>query len=367
MTEPSFSARLIAWQHQHGRHDLPWQNTHDVYRIWLSEIMLQQTQVASVIPYYQRFLARYPRLTDLAAASVEDVMSLWSGLGYYARARNLHRCAQMVVSQFSGCFPQTPEIIATLPGIGRSTANAIAVFAFDARAPILDGNVKRVLCRVFGIDVLPGTASAEQSLWQLAHDLLPADPVRGVDKNEGKKNCATYIQAQMDLGATLCTRTKPACSRCPLADICKAHREGLTRELPRVRPRKVMPQRTTQVLLLRNTAQAEQDQCWLFERRPPVGIWGGLLSLPEAETPEMLRQLERSLGCMSNLTPLDTLRHSFTHFQLTLQPLMGELQAASQMAENDRYCWLTRDEALAAGLPAPIRRIVQHAWTQEPL
>ena len=360
MTESSFAARLIDWQRQHGRHDLPWQNTREVYRIWLSEIMLQQTQVASVIPYYQRFLERFPRLADLAAASVEEVMSLWSGLGYYARARNLHRCAQMIDEQFAGRFPQDPQVIGTLPGIGRSTANAIAVFAFDARAPILDGNVKRVLCRVFGIDDFPGAGAAEQRLWQLAHDVLPVS----------QADCATYIQAQMDLGATLCTRTKPACSRCPLVELCIANREGRTHELPRARPRKLIPQRTMQVLLLRDGRQGErgeQEERWLFERRPPTGIWGGLMSLPEAETPETLEQLERSLGRLSNLTPLGALRHSFTHFQLTLQPLMGELHSPSRATEHDRYCWLTRDEALAAGLPAPVRRIVTHAWAQEPL
>lgn len=356
MTEPSLATRLIDWQRQYGRHGLPWQNTGDVYRIWLSEIMLQQTQVASVIPYYQRFLERYPRLSDLAAAPVEDVMSLWSGLGYYARARNLHRCAQMIDREFSGCFPKNPEIIATLPGIGRSTANAIAVFAFDARAPILDGNVKRVLCRVFGIDEFPGAASVEQRLWQLATDLLPESQEEG--------DCAIYIQAQMDLGATVCTRTKPLCSLCPLVNSCVANREGRTHELPRARPRKEIPQRTMQVLLLHDGAQ---EQRWLFERRPPTGIWGGLLSLPEAETPEMLKQLEYSLGRFGHLIPLSSLRHSFTHFQLTLQPLMGELYCPLQVTESDRYCWLTRDEALAEGLPAPIRRIVTHAWAQEPL
>ena len=204
---PDFAARLIAWHADHGRHDLPWQNTHDPYRIWLSEIMLQQTQVDTVVPYYRRFLARCPDIATLAAADSGTVMALWSGLGYYARARNLHACAQRLVADHGGAFPATAEAIATLPGIGRSTAAAIAAFAFGERTAILDGNVKRVLCRAFGIDGFPGQAAVERKLWALAEALLPHADV------------ATYIQAQMDLGATLCTRGTPHCTRCPLATV----------------------------------------------------------------------------------------------------------------------------------------------------
>jgi A/G-specific adenine glycosylase len=205
-----FAARLVRWHKRHGRHDLPWQNTSDPYRVWLSEIMLQQTQVATVIPYYARFLARFGTLAELAAAPVAEVMALWSGLGYYARARNLHACAQAVMREHGGRFPRGPEAIAQLPGIGRSTANSIATICFGAQAPILDGNVKRVLCRAFGIEGFPGAGAVEKRLWALAAELMPA------------RHGATYNQAQMDLGATVCTRSKPRCEACPLADICVA-------------------------------------------------------------------------------------------------------------------------------------------------
>lgn len=354
MPDPSFADRLINWQRQHGRHDLPWQNTQDAYRIWLSEIMLQQTQVASVMAYYPRFLARFPTLAELAAAPVEEVMTLWSGLGYYARARNLHRCAQTIVHQYDGQFPQDPAALRALPGIGRSTANAIAVFSFGVRAPILDGNVKRVLCRVYAIEEFPGTAAIEQQLWQLAHTLLPNHAT----------DCATYIQAQMDLGANLCSRTRPDCPRCPLAGLCIAYRDGRTHELPRARPRKALPQRAVQVLLLH-----DGHDRWLFERRPPSGIWGGLLSLPETESGAGTAAAETAADLLGTgaepLTPLATLRHNFTHFQLTLQPLTGKRPPQTQIADSSRYHWLTRDEALAAALPTPIRRIIVSAWAQE--
>ena len=347
-----FTDRLIRWQKLSGRHDLPWQNTRDPYRVWLSEIMLQQTQVASVIPYYRRFLDRYPTLPDLAAAPVDAVMELWSGLGYYARARNLHRCAQVVMSEHGGAFPRNADVIATLPGIGRSTANAIAVFCFGARVPILDGNVKRVLCRAYGIEGFPGTPTVEKALWALAAELLPAQADAGGD----------YIQAQMDLGATVCTRAKPDCPACPLAARCVARRDGRTAALPAARPRKALPQRSVSVLLLRDAASDTDDGRWLFERRPPSGIWGGLLSLPEIGAQDDPRQAARALGCaVERLTPLAPLRHSFTHFQLTLHPLQGEARALPHAAEGSRLCWLTRDELATAALPTPIRRIIAQA------
>ncbi|MGE5622963.1 MAG: A/G-specific adenine glycosylase, partial [Bacillota bacterium] len=210
VSDPGFSAQVIRWQKQHGRHALPWQNTRDAYRIWLSEIMLQQTQVAAVIPYYQRFLERFPDVFVLAAAPAEEVMAYWSGLGYYSRARNLHRCAQRVVSEYGGVFPSDPVLLADLPGIGRSTAAAIAAFAYGARAAILDGNVKRVFCRVFGVDGFPGTKPVEDKLWRRAIALLPQDDIEA------------YTQGLMDLGATVCTRSSPSCEACPLAQRCVA-------------------------------------------------------------------------------------------------------------------------------------------------
>ena len=346
-TDPTFSARLIAWHQRRGRHDLPWQHSRDPYRVWLSEIMLQQTQVATVIPYYRRFLGRFPTLPELAAAPVEEVMGLWSGLGYYARARNLHHCAQVVIEEHGGEFPREPELIAELPGIGRSTANAIAVFCFGARRAILDGNVKRVLCRVRGIAGFPGAPATERMLWELAESLLPP------------RDAATYIQAQMDLGATVCTRSRPAClgerSSCPLSDICVAYNQGRVAELPEARPRQSLPQREARVLLLHQGGRV------LLERRPPSGIWGGLLSLPElAAGADPAVHAARALGCeVAGFMALPPLRHNFTHFRLTLLPLSGEVKLLPRAAEAAGHAWLNRKDIDAAGLPTPVRKILK--------
>ncbi|MDD5175247.1 MAG: A/G-specific adenine glycosylase [Sterolibacterium sp.] len=347
-----FAHRLIAWHKQHGRHDLPWQQTTDPYRIWLSEIMLQQTQVASVISYYRRFLARYPSLQELAAAPLEDVMSLWSGLGYYARARNLHCCARILISRHGGKFPAEPDLIAQLPGIGRSTAHAIAVFSNGARAAILDGNVKRVLCRAFGIEGFPGTAVVEKNLWTLAESLLPRSEV------------ATYIQAQMDLGATVCTRRQPRClisaDSCPLTDICVARNSGRIAELPARRPRKLLPQRRIRLLLVVDAGRV------LLERRPPSGIWGGLLSLPElAEGDDPLAYAAYALSCeVTPVIALQPLKHNFTHFRLTMLPLSAEVKRFTHLTDAARYCWLGREEIDAAALPTPIRKILEAFFSQ---
>jgi len=341
-TNPDFSALLIDWHKHHGRHDLPWQGTQDPYRVWLSEIMLQQTQVAAVIPYYRRFLERFPSLEKLALAPVEDVMGLWSGLGYYARARNLHRCAQIIMAGHAGRFPVNPNVIAQLPGIGRSTANAIAVFCFGARAPILDGNVKRVLCRTYGVEGFPGTPAVEKRLWALAESLVP------------QRDSATYIQAQMDLGATVCTRSRPDCAKCPLGGICVARNEDRIVELPEARPRKALPQRELDVLLLHDGKRI------LLEHRPPTGIWGGLLSLPELSV-QGEPQLHAALACgciVEQFTPLAELRHTFTHFQLTLHPWSGKAKIVPRAAEISSLCWVDFDELAAAALPTPIRKII---------
>lgn len=347
--EDTFSARLIRWHKQHGRHDLPWQNTRDPYRVWLSEIMLQQTQVATVIPYYQRFLARFATLQDLAAASVEEVMPLWSGLGYYARARNLHAAARAVMTRHGGVFPHAPEAIARLPGIGRSTANAIAVVCFGARAPILDGNVKRVLCRAFGIEGVPGTAALESRLWQYAEERLPRHDV------------ATYIQAQMDLGATLCTRSKPQCTRCPLQDICIAHATGRTAELPQRKLRRAIPERQVTLLVLLDGRHV------LLERRPPSGIWGGLLSLPELpEGAAVDAYVERVFGMQTALTTVSavsamsvapTFLHTFTHFRLYITPLLCHVRATPHAMEPSLH-WLDAVALRDAAVPTPVRRIL---------
>lgn len=336
-----FSKRLIAWQRQHGRHDLPWQQTRDPYRVWLSEIMLQQTQVATVIPYFERFLARFPTLAELAASPVEDVMALWSGLGYYARARNLHKCAQTLVAEYAGAFPPDPAAIAVLPGIGRSTANAIAAFCFGARVPILDGNVKRLLCRFLGIAGYPGAPAIESRLWRDGTALLPA------------RNVATYIQAQMDLGATICTRSKPRCTKCPVAELCVAQREGRTAELPTPRPRRPLPEKEITLLVL------QKNRRIALEQRPPAGIWGGLLSLPELpEGADAVAHCEQrfslSIGAVS---PAPTFWHGFTHFRLRIQPLLGEVSDCAHLAEPGLR-WLDREELARAALPAPIRKLL---------
>ncbi|VVE11763.1 A/G-specific adenine glycosylase [Pandoraea pneumonica] len=353
----TFAERLIAWQAEHGRHDLPWQNTRDAYRIWLSEIMLQQTQVATVIPYYARFLERFPDVAALAAAPQDDVMALWAGLGYYSRARNLHRCAQAVVADHGGRFPSDPETLATLPGIGRSTAAAIAAFAYDAHAAILDGNVKRVLARVFGIEGFPGTPKIEREMWALAESLLP------------ERNLPAYTQGMMDLGATLCGRGKPRCGECPFDGDCVAHSTGRERTLPTSKPKKAQPERYVDVLVIRAGDRV------LFERRPDSGIWGGLWSLPELTPPlDTLEPDDAALrdrlgaraatlgaahGVVREMVPLLGLTHVFTHFKLHLRPWLVTMaqSAASSEATDSQRAWLSAGEAAGAGLPSPIRKI----------
>lgn len=345
----AFAERLIAWQRRHGRHDLPWQNTRDPYRIWLSEIMLQQTQVATVIPYYARFLARFPDVAALAAASADDVMALWAGLGYYTRARNLHRCAQVVVEQHGGEFPASPEALATLPGIGRSTAAAIASFAFGARATILDGNVKRVLARIFGIDGFPGDKRVETAMWALAETLMP-----GADA--GSAQVSAYTQGLMDLGATLCVRGKPECAQCPFAAECVANATGRQRELPVARPKKTIPTRRTWMLVLCDGPAV------LLERRPPAGIWGGLWSLPEAADEAALAARAGELGAAGVPERLAPLTHTFTHFKLDIEPRLAECRAgggrAGDEVRDEESAWVPLDEIDAYGVPAPVRKLL---------
>lgn len=345
-----FAERLIAWQRRHGRHDLPWQNTRDPYRIWLSEIMLQQTQVATVIPYYARFLARFPDVAALAAANVDDVMALWAGLGYYTRARNLHRCAQVVVAQHGGELPASPDALATLPGIGRSTAAAIASFAFGARATILDGNVKRVLARIFGIDGFPGDKRVETAMWALAETLMP-----GADASSAQ--VSAYTQGLMDLGATLCVRGKPDCAHCPFAAECVANLTGRQRELPVARPKKTIPTRRTWMLILRDGPAV------LLERRPPTGIWGGLWSLPEAADEAALAVRAGELGAANALARLAPLTHTFTHFKLDIEPRLADCdmrapQGARELRDEES-AWVPLDELDAYGVPAPVRKLLE--------
>jgi A/G-specific adenine glycosylase len=336
-----FATALIRWQRSHGRSGLPWQDTRDPYRVWLSEIMLQQTQVAAVIPYYQRFLHRFPDIPALAAADEEQVLRLWSGLGYYARARNLHRAARAIVEQHAGRFPQSIDAMVELPGIGRSTASAIAAFCFGTRAAILDGNVKRVLARAFGIEGWPGLRVVETRLWAQAESLLP------------RRDLERYTQALMDLGATLCTRGKPKCGQCPLSKQCVARLNGLTDLLPAARPRKALPVKSATWLLLRHAHDV------LLEKRPGSGLWGGLWTFPELQGGDAVTYCKRTLGCQIGVpAPMEPLEHAFTHFRLRVRPLLCEVSEARPMAQSPGRMWLDLNDAIGAAVPAPVKKLL---------
>ena len=338
------ATRIVAWQRRHGRHDLPWQRTRDPYRVWLSEVMLQQTQVSTVLAYYERFLARFPDVRSLAAAPLDDVLALWSGLGYYSRARNLHRCAQQVVAEHGGRFPDRAAALATLPGIGRSTAAAIAAFCFGERAAILDGNVKRVLTRALGFGGDLASAAAERELWAAAEALLPA---RDVD---------IYTQGLMDLGATVCLVRDPHCLLCPLREPCVARREGRPEAYP-VKTRKLKRGARRHALLW-----LQQGGRWWLVQRPDRGVWAGLWSLPEFESIDALRALAD--GWPGRGEPLPAIGHALTHFDWTLEPLRWTLPPRARLpadlaTESGR--WFEPRDALALGLPAPIRRLLEPA------
>jgi A/G-specific adenine glycosylase len=339
----AFANRIISWQSQYGRHDLPWQNTRDPYAIWVSEIMLQQTQVAAVIAYYQKFMQRFPTIVSLASADQEAVMQYWSGLGYYSRARNLHKAAQTISDRYAGTFPSDFNEIQQLPGIGRSTAAAISSFAFDQPQPILDGNVKRVFARHFLVEGWPGEPKVEKQLWQIAEQLMPAS------------DAVPYTQGLMDLGATLCTRTKPRCTDCPLQQTCAALAQNKVKLLPSPKPRKVIPEKSVTMLLL-----MQGDEI-LLEKRPPRGIWGGLWSLPEVTTGEDVQQVARErYGYETEwLAPLPILSHAFTHFKLHITPQPLRIVRHLPSVRSSASMFLAHGDAVGAALPTPIRRIIQ--------
>ena len=340
---PPLASTLIAWQRQHGRHALPWVGSRDPYRVWLSEIMLQQTQVSVVLDYYQRFLDHFPDVAALAAASQDAVLALWSGLGYYSRARNLHRCAQVVVEQHGGRFPDSSEALATLPGIGRSTAAAIAAFCFGERCAILDGNVKRVLTRALGFAGDLAEARQEKLLWQHAEALVPDHGIEA------------YTQGLMDLGASLCSQRKPACDACPLASLCVARAQDRAEAYP-VKTRKLKRGQRAHLLLWLDWG----DRVWLVQR-PQTGVWAGLWSLPEITSEAALWALTGGWPGEGRLMP--AVLHVLTHLDWTLQPchwpLPADLDAAQRQAIEAALPtgrWVPRSEALAMGLAAPIRR-----------
>ena len=348
MTRPGLSSAVIVWQRQHGRHGLPWQGTRDPYRVWLSEVMLQQTQVGTVLGYYERFLVRFPDVQALAAAPLDDVLALWSGLGYYSRARNMHRCATAVVAEHGGRFPANSAVLATLPGIGRSTAAAIAAFCFGERAAILDGNVKRVLTRALGFDGDLSSSVQEKRLWAEAEALLPA---RDVD---------VYTQGLMDLGATVCSTRQPACLLCPLAGMCVAHAAGTPERFP-VKSKRVKRGRRQHALLW-----LRQGERLLLQQRPETGVWAGLWSLPEFASAQVLQ--ERVAHWPGQGEWLPVIEHALTHFDWTLQPLVWTLpeeaqppadglETAGESAPKSK--WVSEAQALAMGLPAPVRRLIE--------
>ena len=338
-----FAGKIVAWQREHGRHGLPWQGRRDAYRIWVSEIMLQQTQVATVIPYYERFMSRFPDLGTLARAEEDNVLARWAGLGYYSRARNLHRAARVVVQEHCGVFPASFEEVAALPGIGRSTAAAIMVFAYGERHAILDGNVKRVLARACGIAGFPGDKATADALWRAAERLLPREAIEA------------YTQGLMDLGASVCARRQPECARCPVATGCVALREERIGELPAPRPRKALPHRSTVMLVIEHRGEL------LLEKRPAPGIWGGLWCFPELDAGEdaALACAQRFGARVHAIERLPDVEHGFTHFSLTISPQRLQVVSLVPHAAEGAQQWLSPAKLREAAIPAPVRRIVE--------
>jgi A/G-specific adenine glycosylase len=355
----SFASELLAWDARVGRHDLPWQRQRTPYRVWVSEVMLQQTHVATVIPYFERFIARFPDIRALAGAPVDEVLHLWSGLGYYARARNLQRAAQQIRDEHSGEFPTDFESVAALPGIGRSTAGAILALASDQSHPILDGNVRRVMARVFALPGRSGEKVLEEKLWQQAALLTPQQGV------------ARYTQAIMDVGATVCTRANPACGQCPFEHRCQAHALGRPQDFPAPRKARARPEREVWMLLARR-----DDGAVRLIQRAARGIWGGLWSPPEySSQQEVELAVGQGAGVASSLHPLDELRHAFTHFDLVIRPLRMDVSAntsfdmppvaARGVADSAaKSMWYNPARPEAIGLPAPVTQLIRSLETQ---
>ena len=342
---PSPAAALISWQREHGRHDLPWQQAITPYRVWVSEIMLQQTQVGTVIGYFERFMERFPDLAALAAAPQDDVLHLWSGLGYYSRARNMHKAAQIAQSDYGGALPEDIVELQKLPGIGRSTAGAILSLACGQAQPILDGNVKRVLSRYLALTGWPGSTANMKALWTVAEQYMP------------QADAHVYTQALMDLGATLCTRASPACLVCPLNESCLARSTGQTDKIPAPKPKRARPLRTTCfVIARRSNGQV------LLERRPAQGIWGGLWCFPEAESQAIVEHWGRVHLGLNNVTiaALEPIRHGFTHFELLIHPHIVEISGEpSRVADDTAWQWCDVSAPPSVGLAAPVARLLR--------
>jgi len=336
-----FAEQLLDWFDQHGRKTLPWQTNKTPYRVWISEVMLQQTQVATVIPYFNRFLDQFPSIDKLAAASEDEVLHLWTGLGYYARARNLHATAKQVIKEYNGEFPTSVEELETLPGIGRSTAGAIIAICHGTYAAILDGNVKRVLARHFTIGGWPGNTQTQKLLWQKAEALTPHHRI------------ADYTQAIMDLGATVCTRSSPNCTACPYSKTCSARKNNTIDQYPGKKPKKVMPVKSTVMLI------AQQNGKVLLQKRPSKGLWGGLWSFPECESAEAIDSLLRSLNLEElERTPLLEFRHTFSHYHLEIAPIQITTRESNRVSEPGGEIWFDMTEPPSVGLTKPVTRIL---------
>lgn len=345
------SLRLLPWYDANGRKNLPWKQQLSPYRVWLSEVMLQQTQVVTVIPYFERFISRFPDVHSLAEASLDEVLHLWSGLGYYARARNLHACAKQVVERHGGAFPDALAEMESLPGIGRSTAGAVLSLAFGQRQTILDGNVKRVLARCFAIEGWPGVTKVNQQLWALAEQQTPLSRV------------ADYNQAMMDLGAMVCTRSRPDCAHCPLQDVCVAKRHGRINDFPGKKPSSKIPIKVSHLALV----QDDQGRV-LLEQRPSQGIWGGLWSLPEISEGQDAEDWlsEHPHWVPSSIRPLPTVIHRLTHFELHLKPIHIRLKKRGMSVQDgDRMLWYDLKQPQQLGLATPVSKLLQLIGNEE--
>ena len=347
MSPKNFQNAVLDWFDQYGRTHLPWQQSINPYRVWISEIMLQQTQVSTVIPYFERFMLSYPTVETLAAAPLDEVLHHWTGLGYYARARNLHKTAQLVSSKLNGQFPDNVTQLIELPGIGRSTAGAISSIAFKNQATILDGNVKRVLARFSATDGWPGKSAVVEKLWLIAETYTPF------------KRIADYTQAMMDLGATVCTRSSPNCNQCPLEKDCKANQQGNQQDYPGKKPKKKLPIKTSCFLMIQNNRGE-----LLLEQNPPTGLWGGLWVFPQCESTDQLEETYLKLGIQTETQQtLEVKRHTFSHFHLDYQPVQivigNTINAAKQIAEGSNQVWYNPQNPLSLGMPAPIKALLQ--------
>lgn len=342
MQAQQFASQVLDWYQRFGRKNLPWQQEKTPYKVWLSEVMLQQTQVATVKPYFERFMSRFPSITDLAAAPLDEVLYLWTGLGYYARARNLHKAAVRVAEKHGGTFPQTYDEVADLPGVGRSTAGAILSLSLGQHFPILDGNVKRVLARCYTIGGWPGRKEVEKRLWQISEQVTPADRV------------SQFNQAMMDLGAMVCTRTRPKCDICPLSSVCIAYANGSWADYPGKKPKQTLPERTGWMLMLRHG-----NSVWL-EQRPPVGLWGGLFCFPQfASQPEVVAWLNERRIDSGRLQQGISFRHTFSHFHLDIVPVQLCLTVTGAAMDEGAGLWYNLAQPPAVGLAAPVERLLK--------